>query len=228
MPSTLGPSFSRNLTTRPQALTGLGAFFVFGHNMTAISQLDIFNEMIGTTGRLPYLNEGDAGADPYFPQALAIVSRVSRRMQTRGWWFNTTYFDAVPGAIEFPCAILRIQGPDLDGLVIRGPGIYNMREKGDLSATVRNVKAVVELAFEDLPPIAQDWVLARAVLEFQGSYDSTNSTTARWERQVAESFVLMNTEDIKAKRANRLLSPSVLMNISRARGQTGQSGKVYY
>lgn len=193
-----------------------------------ISKLTVFNSMIATMGMLPYATESDASSNPYFAQAMEILSIESRRIQTRGYWFNTTYFDAVPGAIEFPCAILRIQGPDLAGLVIRGNNIYNMREKGMLTgATVRNVKAVVELDFAVLPPIAQDYVYARSVLAFQSSYDSTRSSGERWERQAGESILFMNTEDIKAKRANRLLSRTVLNAIAGQRGQSG-NGRTFY
>jgi hypothetical protein len=192
-----------------------------------VSKLTVFNSMVGTMGFMPYADLTAAATNPYFAQGMEILAIESRRVQTRGWWYNTTYFTAVPGAIEFPCAILRIQGPDLDGLVIRGNNIYNHREKEMLSTTVENVKAVVELDFDDLPPIAQDYVMARAVLAFQSSYDSTRSTSERWERQATESFVMMNTEDIKAKRANRLLSHTVLAAIMAQRGQVGAARTFY-
>jgi DNA-binding transcriptional regulator YiaG len=186
-----------------------------------ISKLTVFNAMIGTMGFMPYADLTAAATNPYYAQGLEILAIESRDIQTRGWWFNTTYFTAVPGDNDFPCGILRIQGPDLDGLVIRGNSVYNFRQQEMLSTTVENVKAVVELEFDDLPPIAQSYVMARAVLAFQSSYDSTRSTSERWERKATETFVLMNTEDIKAKRANRLLSPSVFARVIAQRGQAG-------
>ncbi len=191
-----------------------------------IDKLTVFNAMIATMGMMPYPDLASAQSNPYYAQAMAIVSRESRRFQTRGWWFNTTYFDAEAGNVTFPCAILRIQGPDIAGLVIRGNDIYNLRDKEMLSQNVSNVKAVVELAFEDLPPIAQDYAMAKSILSFQGEYDSTQSTAARWKEQAAESWILMATEDIKAKRANRLLSPTVLHNIVRASGRFGQRSRI--
>jgi hypothetical protein len=193
-----------------------------------ITQLTVFNSMIATMGFMPYATEEAAATNPYWAQAIEILTLTSRRVQTRGWWFNTTYFDVDPVAgVEFPCAILRIQGPGIDGLVIRGTGVYNMRAQETQATLVRGVKAVVELAWEDLPPIAQDYLYARAVLAFQAEYDSTQSTSDRWTDQVRESWVLMNTEDIKAKRANRILSLSVLAAIAGQRGQS-QGGRTFY
>lgn len=199
--------------------------------MTAITKLDVFNAMIATMGEAPYEDATAAAVHPRYADCIRRLERISTRIQGRGWWFNTLKFDATPdpvtGAVDFPCAILSTEGTGLDGWVIRGNSLYAPMSNEMISTTVRNVRAIVKLEWDDLPPAAQDYIATRATLDFQAAFDSTQSTTARLEKDSAEQWHELNRQHILGVRANRLLSTGTLAAISRARGRNS-GGRTFY
>lgn len=186
------------------------------------TKLDVVNDQLATMGEAP-ITVDLLSSHPYAAIGLRRLAVANRRFQVRGWWFNQIRTDLTPdedGLVEFPCGILRMEGPGSEGLVIRGNTLYDVRDGSTRLKTVRGALVVVELDFLDLPPMAQIHVRDRAVYDFQQDYDSTESRRAQTQADAAASFIECSAEHIRAVRANRLLMPSTLSKILAASGRT--------
>ena len=188
-----------------------------------LTQLDVINAQLATMGEAP-IEEAEVPFHPWATKGILDLRLESRLFQTRGWWFNTLAFDAIPSeGITLPCGILRVDGPGTESLVIRGTTLYDYRDKSTLTRTVKKVKAVVEVDFADLPPVPQTVVYHRAVLAFQAHYDSTPSTREVVAAQIREATLECNAEHVRNLRYNRLLNPSTLVKIMSIRQGAGRS-----
>jgi Tail tubular protein len=126
------------------------------------------------------------------------------------------------GVVEFPCGILRVEGPGSEAAVIRGNTLYDSRAGTTRLKQIKGVTVVVELDFLDLPPMAQIHVRDRAVYDFQQDFDSTEGRRAQLEKQARESLIECNAEHTRAVKANRLLIPTTLNAILASAGLTSR------
>lgn len=187
-----------------------------------LTTLDVVNAQLATMGLSPIL-EADIATHPLANTGILRLRMQNRLFQTRGWWFNTIRgFTAEPGAapdyeIEFPCGVLRVEGPGSTGLSIRGNALYDWRAEELRSTPISGVTVVVELAFEDLPPVPQTHVYNLAVLSFQQDFDTTQSRTERLKDEVRDSFIEVNAQHTREIRANRILFPETLLAIAEQR-----------
>lgn len=188
-----------------------------------ITKLDVVNDQLATMGQSPITEEALA-THPYAQTGLRRLAVANRRFQVRGWWFNQMREDLTPdenGFVEFPCGILRLEGPGTDGLVVRGDTLYDARTGATRLTPVRKALIVVELDFLDLPPMAQIHVRDRAVLDFQQDFDSTQSRREQLTAAARESLIECNAEHTRSVRANRFLMPGTLTAILAASGMRG-------
>lgn len=188
-----------------------------------LTNLDVVNGQLATMGEAP-ITDAELGVHPMAQTGLLRLRMQSRLFQTRGWWFNTIRNHTFePGAapdyeVVFPCGVLRVEGPGSTGLAIRGNALYDFRNEELRNSPITGVQVVVELAFVDLPPVAQQHVYNLAVLDFQQDFDTTQSRTDRLETNVRNTFLEVNAEHTRSVRANRFLMPETLVAIARQRG----------
>ncbi len=188
-----------------------------------LTNLDVVNGQLATMGEAP-IEEADLTTHPLAATGLLRLRMRSRLFQTRGWWFNTLREQTFsPGVepdyeVELPCGVLRVEGPGSTGLAIRGNALYDFRAGALRNKPIVGCTAVVELAFEDLPPTAQQHVYDLAVLDFQQDFDTTASREQRLKENVRDSLFEVSSEHIRSVRANRILMPETLVQIARIRG----------
>lgn len=75
-----------------------------------------------------------------------------------------------------------------------------------------------EVPFRDLPVSANLCVAAKAVLDFQKTYDADSTKTKELKEEWREKFMLMNAEHIRTKKVNLLTRASTAHNKLRVRG----------
>lgn len=164
-----------------------------------MNKLDIINRMLGSCGELPVssLQSGHT----MLPAATARLSTVLEAVLSEGWWFNRETAKLPvqeDGKVYIPNDALSVRAPE--GLVQRGRLLYDS-VKGQYEftspVTVRLCRA---LLLEQLPPLAAAYVAARAVKEFQASYDGDGTTTNRLEAEATLALRKLNAEETRQAR----------------------------
>lgn len=137
------------------------------------TELEAVNTITAIIGETPVDTlTGELPADA--EKALQLLRDTSRRVQARGWHFNTE--DDYPlvrnGAneIPLPANTLRIDsvGEDLlEDVVQRGTRLYDRRNHAYTFSKNLKGSIVLLLGFEELPQAARDYITVRAARRFQ-------------------------------------------------------------
>lgn len=190
------------------------------------STLDVVNECLATLGEVPL----NTLAEPHEFKASAqrYLSRANRRVQQKGFWFNTeaAVFPPSPatGHITLPAdAIswrsgsrardtLTLAAPQ-PWLVQRGTRLYDTRTRSYVHTEDATGELIREVPFEELPPVANDAVAAEAVLRFQSSFDADNSKRQELGQAWALTITALSAENIRQAGVNLISSNARLQRI---------------
>lgn len=138
------------------------------------TELDAVNLILRNAGETP-VNSLSGSIPLEAAQAQDTLEEVSRALQTSGWYFNTevsTLTPDVDGFIILPANTLSVAtwGNSRGTPVVkRGQYLRNMTplEVSNVWTAAVTVKLVYGLAYDDLPPSAQNYVTLRAARVFQ-------------------------------------------------------------
>lgn len=189
--------------------------------------LDVVNEMLGTMGenRLDDINTPHHNKE----DALATLARVSKGVQTRGYWFNLDTAKLSPSLVAGP-TLGHITLP-VGTLGVRIPRQYNWcrppisMRAGKLFDNSNNslvftqdveVLLVVEIPFENLPETVAAYIASKAVMEFQSNYDGDTQKTRELRERIEGpqgTRSMLNAEDTRETQANMIDSNSRLQYI---------------
>lgn len=142
-------------------------------SLEPLTSLDAVNEMLrsigqGTISSIEFSESVDA------ENAKAILHDTSRKVQSRGWWFNRERdYPLLPdndGAITLPANVLKFS-PEARyrGVVNRGARLYDTEDHTYTFDAGITIKADITwfLPFEELPQDARNYIAARAGRLFQ-------------------------------------------------------------
>jgi hypothetical protein len=151
--------------------------------------------------------------------AQRLLARTNTRLQEQGWWFNTEYATLEPsptnGNIQLPGDCIKwlsgVRAPDTlvlgtpqPWLVQRGSRLYDTRNRTFVITEDAVGSLVREIAFEDLPPVMNDYVAAVTVLRFQSNFDADNNKRQELELHVRECRTALQAEHIRQSKTNLL------------------------
>jgi hypothetical protein len=183
--------------------------------MSSLSQLDVVNACISTMGEAP-LQAIDAD-HPFVQSALNALENASTLVQGEGWWFNTdiTQLNVDPdlGFVYAPPDAIDVDA-GTSAVIKRGARLYDRSASSyDLrpifgTAPV-TVSVVRELAFADLPMLAQQVVSSRAKLDFQSAYDGDDNKYSKIGGEYTIAERLLKAENIRQNRVNLFQSASM-------------------
>ncbi len=182
--------------------------------------LDAVNDIIAGVGE-----SGLAALDDSHPleaDAQRVLTRISRRIQSRGWWFNKrkiTLTQDVGGKVPVSSSYLSVDPVNRSlPLAQRSGFLFDMDENTDvLNADVECV-VIDYLAFPDLPETAAAYIQAAACLQFFKNYDGDGTklrVMADDEQRARESF---HAEHIRNSDVNLFASGETGHNLSQIRG----------
>jgi len=163
--------------------------------------------------------------------ALATLNTESRAVQGRGWWFNEEggWFLTPDsnGEIKVPNNALSIttwNGSSSKTITIRGGKLYNtlthstiMTDSVGSNGTIE-VRMIVELPFEDLPPTAQDYIKDKAVRKFAQDIDGDVNKWKFNSTDEAESKALLYSEETSNTKRNASQNPATAHFLARVGG----------
>lgn len=139
--------------------------------------LGAVNELLTAIGTVP-VNTLDAPGSSDVAIARDTIVSISREVQSRGWWFNTSYgrsFSPSGAVINIPPEILMVrpsrgtstQPPESRQFVLRGGQLYNIQNGSNNFTTTVRADIVTLLDFNELPESARRYVTVRAARVFQ-------------------------------------------------------------
>lgn len=190
--------------------------------------LDIVNDCLATMGESPL----NTLLEPheFKPAALRELTKANRQIQSPGWWFNTEAITLAPapvtGHIQLAGDVVKwqsgvrttdtlVRGQPKPWIVQRGTRLYDTRLRS-FTLDEEVVGVVVRLiAYEDLPPVAQDYVGAQAVLRFQSNFDADNSRRQELQQAWQLARQLANSEEIRQQAINAIDNNSRLQRVKR-------------
>jgi hypothetical protein len=187
------------------------------------TELDVVNACLALMGQAPLPNLSRPTR-----QVLTAIDRLkqmNRRLQIRGWWFNTMAVSVVPAAgtnrvdAQLPANTLSVtaQDPFQAPLVLRAPGVLYDPDGAALTTPVK-LRVIYEVPFCDLPPVAQDAVEELTLKSFSARIDGDRTSTRDVEQEVAMTMTALNAEHIRSVNSNLLNRGELLENLRRARG----------
>lgn len=183
--------------------------------------LDVLNEMLGTMGEAPLSSLEDAHA--YRGAGLRYLTNTSRRIQSRGWWFNMDEVTLSPmenGRIALPNDAMAVRTGSY-AYTKRGPYLYDL-STNDYQFTADVPAIIVRLvAFEDLPESAAAYIAAQAVERFQSRYDGDATRTAALMKERIAAYAECNIEHTRNRKSNFILSNPRLARIKMASNRLG-------
>jgi hypothetical protein len=185
--------------------------------LTATSELDAVNIMLGTIGESP-INSLDAATGVVDAvTARSILSEVAVQVQEEGWHFNTDYeFDLTPdtnGYIYVPSNAIEVDtspySRDYD-VAIRGNKLYDRGNKTYVFTEPLKADLTILLEFNELPQAARHYITIRAARVFQqrvvgsnilGSFTQQDELTAlrsmrRYEARTADYNILTSNYSV--------------------------------
>ena len=183
-------------------------FFSYGGSMISpTTELEAINTMLSTIGEAPISTVEDSGVIDAV-MARQILRSVDREVQARGWHWNTDKgFLLLPTFpekhIELPPTLLRIDSvldtSNVD-VVQRGKRLYDRRNHTYTFDAPIKVDMVVQLAFDELPEAARQYITIRAARIFQervlGSLELSKFST------VDETRALVTLKEMEADTAD--------------------------
>lgn len=175
------------------------------------TRLDVLNHLLGVIGETPV--SSDQSNHPSVLSAMVQINRVSKELQSRGWWFNTEY-DLVlqpneAGHIIIPAGTLFVAPiAPFSRLTRRGGKLYDPERHTFVIGQAVTVNVVVQLDIEDLPETAALYVQHKAAYDFYVNDDGDETKSNRLEKQANTAWGFLRADELKALRTNANYRPA--------------------
>jgi len=138
--------------------------------LSRTTELEAVNTMLSVLGEAPINSFGDAQT-PDVAQARAILTEISRDVQSRGWHFNTeTDVTLTPNSltnkITIPANCIRIdvekQNAGSKEIVQRGEFLYDKKDHTFEFVSPLKVHLIYGFDWDELPETARRYIMIRA------------------------------------------------------------------
>lgn len=144
---------------------------------TPTTTLEAVNELLTSVGNAP-VNTLNAPGNSDIAIASDTIESISREVQTRGWWFNSTSYVSLAPAnneITVPANLIALRPsrgtnsspPETRNFVIRAGKLYDPLTGSSAFTSAVRADAIYLLDFTDMPESARRYVTVRAARIFQ-------------------------------------------------------------
>lgn len=160
--------------------------------ISALTELDAVNNIIGTIGESP-INSLENLQNVDAINALRILREVSRQEQARGWSFNIieehiltpdTYTKLIPWSESY----LFLKGSNGEKLVRSGDNVKDLANNRIFFNKPITAKAVLLLPFDYLPEAMRSFIITKAAHKFQTRYFGDDSLTQVTVQDVQQAW----------------------------------------
>jgi hypothetical protein len=177
-----------------------------------MNELDTLNMLLRLIG-VSYVNSLETD-HPDSVNARTTMNRVSKRIQTKGWWFNTDYSIRYvrnsANEIRVPSQVVSMQFDD-PSIIQRGNKLYDRANntfqfKQDITA----IKVIRVLDWDDMPDLAQMYCAYYAGAEFVRDELEDPSKEKSLQASAASSLIDLNQQELREHKPNIFAKPRVL------------------
>lgn len=166
---------------------------------------------------------------PQIETILAEIDVTSKRLQRRGWWFNTARRVLEPLTTGPDAGRINVSAYDLVVPVRRSLNYYPkgqwlVDEQGNpvmnqaVDAHVRWVYPTTEADWNDMPDSFTDYAANEAALSYASNYDADELQLRKLSLSLAKAQTVANADNIRYARVNLHHSGSAGLALNRAWG----------
>lgn len=139
--------------------------------LTSNKALEAINDMLAAIGEAP-VNTLEDSQNVDVENAIRVLDKVNRQVQSKGWSFNhieDTYLnvDITTKKIKWQDDLLYLVGTDGTKYIQRGDYVYDFDNQTDTFESDIEVEIIRLVAFDYMPPVARDYIVAKAARIFQ-------------------------------------------------------------
>lgn len=185
------------------------------------TRLEIINAMLGVNGESP-VSDADSN-DPAAIQASNALTRIDRKVQSRGWYFNKEDILLSPnlaGEVVLPQNTLTADPVDSNSQYVkRGTKLYDRVNNTRVIGKTVNCTVILQLDIDELPETAAAYIMDKAVKEYYEDDDGDEAKARRLETRESESYAFLQREQLANEDVNIRRSPLGLKLLKETRGQ---------
>lgn len=181
-----------------------------------ISELDAINKIIAISGDSPV----QTLEDDYIQAKLArqILTRASRDLQSRGWWFNeeqnVPLVPDINGYITLAPNIISFSAIDDDGAYVqRGTRIYNRTKRSYVFSASIEADLIVGLDWNELPQSARAHIVDIACEIYNNDFFGAEDIKKTLKESFYASWLVLKDADTDSRDIN-LLRKTRIYNIA--------------
>ena len=181
-----------------------------------MTKLEAVNRLLAATGETPVQTLEQA----YIQKELAesTLDRVSRDIQSEGWWFNededVVATKDVNDQVVLPSDTLKVFcRQDNGNLVQRGLSIYDRENRTFVITDEVKIDLIIQLDWDTLPHSAREHITAVAAFEFYKDFYGAESRNDALERSIVTSRTNLQKDNMEARDTN-MFSGSHMNNIA--------------
>jgi hypothetical protein len=172
-----------------------------------LTQLSVINDCLAIMGEAPL----NSLSEDHIFKAAAVntLTRVSERIQSRGWWFNKESLalavNPTDSRIYLPADVVStITFSQRPNLTQRGRVVYDLEHGTDIFPTGTTLAAQVirSLSIDLLPALMATYIAAQTVLEFQNLYDGDQTKTRNLMVAAQQALGEVTAEHIRNRSVN--------------------------
>ena len=178
-----------------------------------ITELDAVNEIIAGIGEAP-IDTLENMTDTDAINAYRLLKTIDRQEQARGWAFNIRRnISLIPdenGHIKFNNMYLYIRPYDKTINLARSGSYYKDLNR-NTNVFSRSIKADVieQVPFEELPDAYRNWVIAKAVYEFNSRYFGDAQVAKDAQMKLLDACQYLQEYEMDINRYNMLENTDV-------------------
>ena len=155
-------------------------------------ELDAVNAILASIGESPINTLVDAESVDV-DNAQRTLENVSRRIQRRGWQFNTRLNEEVlpdvnTKRIKYNPTWMNLKADDGKTYVKRGDFVYNLSDKTYTFENNLTVSIIEAVDFGDLPDEFKQYITCKAAVEFQARYLGDDNISQELMQELAEAY----------------------------------------
>lgn len=176
-------------------------------------RLEIVNAALAATGVAP-VSTYDSQHPDVAPVDV-VITKVSKQVQLRGWWFNKDYKLSLSpdsnGRVTLPSTTLAVDPSDSTSpYVRRGKYLYDpVAHTFNIGKDVE-VDIVFLLDIDELPESAGSYILEKVVHEFYVNDDGDLGKAAKIEQRAYSAWIALKAEELNNSDVNSNYRPASL------------------
>jgi Tail tubular protein len=175
-----------------------------------MSELDAVNKILAVAGDSPV----QTLEDDYVQAKLArqILSRISRKVQSRGWWFNEEENVVLPfdinGYITLGVNVITaVANKDAGTVIQRGNRLYDRENRTYVFTETVSADIVLALEWNELPQTAREYISDMACTQYNNDYFGAQEMKSQLAINESNSYLILKEEDVASRDVNILNNP---------------------